>query len=92
MLIYSPDGRCLFKYAAYENALGVKSVTWSPCGQFLGVGSYDQIVRVLNQLTWKPAAEFSHPAQIRPPSSTIVFKVGAQAAFGAVSQNVVIVL
>ncbi|XP_024393514.1 uncharacterized protein [Physcomitrium patens] len=74
VLVYSPDGRCLFKYAAYENALGVKSATWSPCGQFLGVGSYDQVVRVLNHLTWKPAAEFSHPAQIRPPSTTIVFK------------------
>lgn len=78
VLIYSPDGRCLFKYSAYDNALGVKSATWSPCGQFLGVGSYDQVVRVLNHLTWKPAAEFSHPTQIRPPSTTIVFKVRTQ--------------
>ncbi|CAI8603966.1 unnamed protein product [Vicia faba] len=31
VLIYSPDGRCLFKYVAYESGLGVKSVSWSPC-------------------------------------------------------------
>lgn len=74
VLIYSPDGRCLFKYQAYENGLGVKTVAWSPCGQFLGVGSYDQAVRILNHLTWKPVAEFVHPNVVRSPATAVVFK------------------
>ncbi|KAE8769589.1 WD repeat-containing protein WRAP73 [Hordeum vulgare] len=74
VLIYSPDGRCLFKYSAYESGLGVKTVGWSPCGQFLAVGSYDQAVRILNHLTWKTFAEFTHPASIRSPYNAAIFK------------------
>jgi len=75
VLIYSPDGRCLFKYLAYESGLGVKSVAWSPCGQFLAVGSYDQAVRTLNHLTWKTFAEFTHTVSIRSPCNVAIFKV-----------------
>lgn len=75
VLIYSPDGRCLFKYQAYESGLGVKSVSWSPCGQFLAVGSYDQMLRVLNHLTWKTFAEFIHLSNVRGPCFAAVFKV-----------------
>jgi WD40 repeat protein len=75
ILIYSPDGRCLFKYLAYESGLGVKTVAWSPCGQFLAVGSYDQAVRTLNHLTWKTFAEFSHAAYIRSPCNAAIYKV-----------------
>ncbi|XP_040947724.1 WD repeat-containing protein WRAP73 isoform X3 [Gossypium hirsutum] len=74
VLIYSPDGRCLFKYQAYESGLGVKSVSWSPCGQFLAVGSYDQMLRVLNHLTWKTFAEFMHLSTVRAPCCAAVFK------------------
>lgn len=75
VLIYSPDGRCLFKYQAYESGLGVKSVSWSPCGQFLAVGSYDQMLRVLNHLTWKTFAEFMHLSSVRGPCCAALFKV-----------------
>lgn len=74
VLIYSPDGRCLFKYQAYESGLGIKSVSWSPCGQFLAVGSYDQMLRVLNPLNWKVFAEFMHLSTVRGPCSAAVFK------------------
>ncbi|PKA61140.1 hypothetical protein AXF42_Ash006036 [Apostasia shenzhenica] len=74
VLIYSPDGRCLFKYQAYESGLGVKTVTWSPCGQFLAVGSYDQTLRAINHMTWKMFAEFVHISTIRGPSSAAIFK------------------
>ncbi|GAB4825899.1 hypothetical protein Ancab_008766 [Ancistrocladus abbreviatus] len=74
VLIYSPDGRCLFKYQAYEGGLGVKTVSWSPCGQFLAVGSYDQMLRVLSHLTWKTFAEFMHLSAVRAPCSAAVFK------------------
>ncbi|KAK6912385.1 WD40 repeat [Dillenia turbinata] len=74
VLIYSPDGRCLFKYQAYESGLGIKSVSWSPCGQLLAVGSYDQVLRVLNHLTWKIFAEFTHLSTVRAPCYAAVFK------------------
>ncbi|KAL8141458.1 hypothetical protein V2J09_014490 [Rumex salicifolius] len=74
VLIYSPDGRCLFKYQAYESGLGVKALSWSPCHQFLAVGSYDQMVRVLNHLTWKIFAEFTHLSTVRAPCAAAVFK------------------
>ena len=75
VLIYSPDGRCLFKYLAYESGLGVKTVAWSLCGLFLAVGSYDQAVRTLNHLTWKTFAEFSHAGYIRSPCNAAIYKV-----------------
>ncbi|CAN4080722.1 unnamed protein product [Withania somnifera] len=74
VLIYSPDGRCLAKYQAYESGLGVKSVSWSSCSQFLAVGSYDQMLRVLNHLTWKVFAEFVHPSAVRRPCCAAIFK------------------
>ncbi|XP_057778536.1 uncharacterized protein LOC130997287 [Salvia miltiorrhiza] len=74
VLIYSPDGRCLAKYQAYESGLGVKSISWSPCSQFLAVGSYDQMIRVLNHLTWKVFAEFTHLSNVRGPCAAAVFK------------------
>ncbi|KAI3924033.1 hypothetical protein MKW92_004256 [Papaver armeniacum] len=74
VLVYSPDGRCLFKFQAYESGLGVKSIVWSPCGQFLAVGSYDQMLRVLNHLTWKNFAEFIHLSTVRGPCAATVFK------------------
>ncbi|KVI04530.1 WD repeat-containing protein WRAP73 isoform X1 [Cynara cardunculus var. scolymus] len=74
VLIYSLDGRCLSKYQAYESGLGVKSVSWSPNGQSLAVGSYDQMLRVLNHLTWKVFAEFMHLSTVRAPCSAAVFK------------------
>ncbi|KAL8224046.1 hypothetical protein R6Q57_019521 [Mikania cordata] len=74
VLIYSLDGRCLSKYQAYESGLGVKTVSWSPNGQSLAVGSYDQMLRVLNHLTWKVFAEFMHLSILRAPCSAAVFK------------------
>lgn len=50
-------------------------MSWSPCGQFLAVGSYDQMVRVLSHLTWKTFAEFLHPYTVRGPCYAAVFKV-----------------
>ncbi|ETP35808.1 hypothetical protein F442_16138 [Phytophthora nicotianae P10297] len=60
VLLYSPDGTLLAKYQAYENALGLKAMTWSTSGQFLALGSYDEHLRVLSHINWKPVVDFDH--------------------------------
>ena len=44
VLLYSVDERCLATFKAYEYALGIKSIAWSPSSQFLAIGSFDQKV------------------------------------------------
>ncbi|XP_066926151.1 WD repeat-containing protein WRAP73-like [Clytia hemisphaerica] len=75
VVIYSLDGRFISSYSAYDYALGVKSVTWSPTNQFLAVGSYDQQVRLLNNVTWKSICEFQHPPKITNPHTTIYLEI-----------------
>ena len=60
LFLYSIDGRCLATYSAYEHALGIKCVKWSPTSQFLAIGSFDQKLRILNHATWKTVAEHFH--------------------------------
>lgn len=72
LFLYSLDGRCLSTYSAYEHALGVKSVKWSPTSQFLAIGSFDQKLRILNHVTWKMVAEHLHPTTVEL-SSVVVY-------------------
>lgn len=58
--LYRPDGVLLSKYKAYEDGLGVRCTVWNPSGQLLAVGSYDGVVRVLNNLSWRPVCQFAH--------------------------------
>ncbi|XP_041377780.1 WD repeat-containing protein WRAP73-like [Gigantopelta aegis] len=73
LLVYSLDGRCLRTFSPYEYRLGVKSVAWSPSGQFLAVGFFDEKVRILNHITWNKIASFSHPASLKS-TEIVVFK------------------
>ena len=42
LVVSTLQGEVLTTYSAYANALGIKSVEWSPSGQMLAVGSFDQ--------------------------------------------------
>lgn len=42
-LVYASDGDLLASYQAYSDALGIKSTSWSPSGQMLALGSFDQV-------------------------------------------------
>ncbi|CAL8072936.1 unnamed protein product [Calicophoron daubneyi] len=62
--IYSVDGQHLCTYVAYDpsqDLLGVKSVCWSPTGQLLAIGSYDQKCRILVWTNWACLACIAHP-------------------------------
>ncbi len=43
VLVYGLDGSCLASYRAHTDGLGIKSVAWSATGQFLAVGTYEQV-------------------------------------------------
>ncbi|CAG5130272.1 unnamed protein product [Candidula unifasciata] len=73
VLLYSLDGRCLAHFSAYNLALGVKSLTWSPSSQFLAIGSYDEKVRLLNHVTWKTIAVFNH-SEVIDGTNVVVYK------------------
>uniref|UniRef100_A0A3Q0KCX1 Putative wd-repeat protein n=1 Tax=Schistosoma mansoni TaxID=6183 RepID=A0A3Q0KCX1_SCHMA len=62
--IYSVGGKHLSTYCAYkptQELLGIKSVSWSPTGQLLALGSYDQKCRLLNDFNWTCLACLKHP-------------------------------
>lgn len=65
LYIHMMSGSCVCSYSAYNNiweyGLGIKIVKWSPTGQFLSIGSYDEKVRLLNNITWSCFAEHNHP-------------------------------
>ncbi|KAK7071614.1 WD repeat-containing protein wrap73 [Halocaridina rubra] len=75
VLIYSLSGHCLASYSAYQWSLGVKTVAWSPTGQFLAIGSYDQKIRLMNHITWRVIATFSHNSTIDSETCTIYKEV-----------------
>ena len=74
LFVYSPDGRRLSEYVAYENALGIKTSQWSPSGQFLAVGSFDESVRVMSQATWRPIVEYIHAHTVAAQSDVHVYR------------------
>lgn len=41
--VYTPDGGLATTYSAYQDALGVKDVSWNASGDLLSVGSYDEV-------------------------------------------------
>jgi WD40 repeat protein len=43
VLLHGPDGGSLGSYSAYTDGLGIRRVEWSPGGDVLAVGSYDQV-------------------------------------------------
>ena len=42
-VVVTPQGRVCASYSAYEHSLGIKSTAWSPSGDLLALGSYDQV-------------------------------------------------
>jgi WD40 repeat protein len=73
LLLYSLSGNEITSHRAYEVGLGIKQVKWSPCGQFLAVGSFDESVRLYNRLTGKVIDSWHHPTAITS-SAVIVYK------------------
>ncbi|KAJ3412423.1 WD repeat-containing protein wrap73 [Chytridiales sp. JEL 0842] len=71
IIIYHPDGRKVASYSAYNPGLGLKSLHWSASSQFIALGSYDEKVRLLCNLTWTPLIEFTHPTSLPFPDIAV---------------------
>lgn len=78
--MYDLEGSCLTVFSAYSDALGIKSLKWSPSGDLLSVGSYDQVCRVINSMTWQPLLECRHPRTLTGPSTLVVYEEVEDAA------------
>ncbi|KAF9117941.1 WD repeat-containing protein wrap73 [Mortierella sp. 14UC] len=54
--------------------MGVKSVCWHPKSKLLALGGYDQKIRIMNHLTWKPILEFNHVAHAHYGPKTVLWR------------------
>jgi WD40 repeat protein len=64
VFVYNVSGQCISKFQPQKWSLGVKTLNWSPSGQLLAIGSYDQKVRLLNHITYSMIMELEHPLKI----------------------------
>lgn len=60
LLIYSPMGNLLARHRPYDNGLGIKTLSISPNKTYLGVGSYDQSLRLFSKISWIFVTELKH--------------------------------
>ncbi|KAJ2956423.1 hypothetical protein NQZ79_g7745 [Umbelopsis isabellina] len=60
LVVYRPDASRVTTFSAYDDGLGVKSITWSPNTRFLAINSYDHKSRLLSTFDWKQLEEFTH--------------------------------
>lgn len=78
LFLYTLDGRRVASYTPYSEphhySLGLRSVCWSPSGQFLAIGGYDQKLRLLNHMTWKTIAELDHPGIIESQVGVAIYR------------------
>eukprot|EP00056_Hartaetosiga_gracilis_P001552 m.45748 g.45748 ORF g.45748 m.45748 type:complete len:443 (-) comp10690_c0_seq3:103-1431(-) len=72
--VYNFLGEKVKSFSAYEGALGVKSVEWSPSSQLLAIGSYDKSVRILNNMTWSQVIDLKHKTSVSPSSKRFVYE------------------
>lgn len=59
VLVYTADGHLYKSYEKPCEGLGVKSVEWSPGGDFLTIGSYDGRLAFLSNYTFSPVPNLS---------------------------------
>ncbi|PWW80172.1 YVTN repeat-like/Quino protein amine dehydrogenase [Tuber magnatum] len=71
VLVYTADGHLYRTYEKPCDGLGVKSVEWSPGGDFLTIGSYDGRLAFLSNYTFSPVIEMNHTRTIKLPGVTV---------------------
>ncbi|KAI9701158.1 MAG: hypothetical protein M1836_001827 [Candelina mexicana] len=71
VLVYTADGHLYRTYSGEREGgimgLGIKSVDWSPRGDYLAVGDHDNRVTLLSSITFAPTAFLDHTTTIKIP-------------------------
>ncbi|KAH0552996.1 hypothetical protein GP486_006807 [Trichoglossum hirsutum] len=71
VLVYTADGHLYRTYAAGQDGkvdgLGVKSLEWSPQGDYLAVGGHDKRITLLSNFTFSPVVFLDHTSTIKLP-------------------------
>ncbi|CAL7943552.1 unnamed protein product [Xylocopa violacea] len=42
------------EYTSYKDLKGIESITWMPSGQLLAIAGFNEMIVLLNHVTWKP--------------------------------------
>ncbi|KAI5801117.1 hypothetical protein EDC01DRAFT_628068 [Geopyxis carbonaria] len=71
VLVYTADGHLYRTHEKPCEGLGVKTVEWSPSGDFLTVGSYDGKLCFLSNYTFSPVISMNHTKTVRLPGVTV---------------------
>ncbi|KAF8539602.1 hypothetical protein BDD12DRAFT_881985 [Trichophaea hybrida] len=71
VLVYTADGHLYRTHEKPCEGLGVKTVEWSPAGDFLTIGSYDGKMCFLSNYTFSPVISMNHTRTIRLPGVTV---------------------
>ncbi|OJD30813.1 wd40 domain protein [Diplodia corticola] len=69
LFVYTADGHLYRTYSGDEDeeirGLGIKSIEWSPRGDYLAVGGYSQRVTLLSIRTFSPAVFLDHTSAVQ---------------------------
>ncbi|KAI7901295.1 uncharacterized protein BX663DRAFT_514043 [Cokeromyces recurvatus] len=74
LLVYRQDGFLCTIYKGYEFGLGIKCVNWSPNGELLALGNFDQTIHLLSTLSWKLIGILQHPTVLTETMETIALE------------------
>ncbi|CAG9466606.1 unnamed protein product [Pedinophyceae sp. YPF-701] len=81
VVVLALNGSHVATFEAYHEGLGVRAgcATWSPSGHVLAAGSYDDTLRMLSNVTWRPLAELDHPGLVDGPMNCVVYEEAVEA-------------
>ncbi|KAK0658159.1 putative WD repeat-containing protein C32H8.09 [Lasiodiplodia hormozganensis] len=69
LFVYTADGQLYRTYSGDDDdgirGLGIKSIEWSPRGDYLAVGGYNQRVTLLSTRTFSPAVFLDHTSVVQ---------------------------
>ena len=74
-------------YSADACALGIKVTSWSPNGRFIAIGSYDDRLRVLDDLNWQPQMNEDYPSVVLREFDAAAGRFGKFAIYSEVEKD-----
>ena len=75
--VYSiPSGQRLMVYNADKNSfgIGIRTVTWSPCGKLMAIGGGDTKLRLFNAVNWSLIVEINISNQFIHHDNTLIYE------------------